>query len=652
MRRVAAGYMMVAAVAALVSGAVEWHARSNTAILKAEFRASSSARAAEGVRIIDQSISGIYQNLRTLASLPALRDISRHAENLSPEARATFQLIYNNLASSVSVSEVYVVPASFDPERIDAATGRGEEPVIMFDELILNAGSKISPEQRALDPRSVRESVKLGPPEVEIHEYRQLATQISWFKANHPDLSRIKGLSVPLISGSEVITCDNTFFISSLSDDDRKGIIFSVPYFGADGRLAGVVSAIILTRALRDLLPSPDQALVNSANGVLIMSGGAGPHMLAARDAIAEANPDPTLLYSEVSALPTADARSPWTVWTGYDNQRFYGGPEYQSLQKLRWGGHGLALLLLIAGALCWHLIGRDMRKSRVAAIRLTRARDEAKALAQQFQSVNDDIARLNHELNDKVSALQVAQDEIVRKGRLAQLGQLTATVAHELRNPMGTVRTTAYLLKRKLKDRAVEFEPLLARIDSGIGRCDDIIAQLLDYARSKKPDISAVKIDDWIESVIGEEAQHLPEQVAIDCQLGTGGAAASFDPDRMRRALNNLMNNATEAMVGKPGAPPKTPTAAPMISIRSRITARGVEITVSDNGPGMAEEILDKVREPLFTTKNFGTGLGIPAVERILELHGGGLDIQSAPGKGASFTAWFPFVPAQAEAA
>lgn len=71
----------------------------------------------------------------------------------------------------------------------------------MFDELILNAGSKLSAEQRALDPQSVKEAAKVGPPEVEIHEYHQLASQVGWFKANYPDLSRIKGLDVPLISG-------------------------------------------------------------------------------------------------------------------------------------------------------------------------------------------------------------------------------------------------------------------------------------------------------------------------------------------------------------------------------------------------------------------------------------------------------------------
>jgi len=91
---------------------------------------------------------------------------------------------------------------------------------------------------------------------------------------------------------------------------------------------------------------------------------------------------------------------------------------------------------------------------------------------------------------------------------------------------------------------------------------------------------------------------------------------------------------------------------ANPAIRITTRLTERGVEISVSDNGPGMDGDTHDKVREPLFTTKNFGNGLGVPAVERILELHGGGLEIRSTIGQGATLTAWFPVVQSGEKAA
>ncbi len=110
-----------------------------------------------------------------------------------------------------------------------------------------------------------------------------------------------------------------------------------------------------------------------------------------------------------------------------------------------------------------------------------------------------------------------------------------------------------------------------------------------------------------------------------------------------MRRVIVNLLSNASEAMVGKGDDPSKFAVSDPRIRVATKAGPRGVEIVVSDNGPGMAPEVLEKILDPLFTTKTFGTGLGLPAVEKILHEHGGDLIVESTPGQGAKFTAWFP---------
>jgi signal transduction histidine kinase len=104
--------------------------------------------------------------------------------------------------------------------------------------------------------------------------------------------------------------------------------------------------------------------------------------------------------------------------------------------------------------------------------------------------------------------------------------------------------------------------------------------------------------------------------------------------------------------MVGKGDDASKFACASPTIVVATQLTPRGVEISVTDNGPGIAEENIEKILEPLFTTKNFGTGLGLPAVQKIMEQHGGGLDVMSKPGEGARFTAWMPLQRLQQEAA
>jgi signal transduction histidine kinase len=250
---------------------------------------------------------------------------------------------------------------------------------------------------------------------------------------------------------------------------------------------------------------------------------------------------------------------------------------------------------------------------------------------------------KLNLELEDNLKRLNEAQDELVKKGRLEQLGQLTATVAHELRNPLGAVRTSAYLMERKLAGKGLGVEPQLLRISHGILRCDNIITQLLDFSRTKQLDTLPGNLDQWIESLVCEEAGKLPSAVQVTCETGLGGRMVPFDSARLLRAVTNLLANAAEAMVGKGDDPAKFSTASPRIVISTRLVGEEALITVADNGPGIAAENIEKVREPLFTTKSFGTGLGIPAVEQIAKQHGGKLEIESVLGEGARFTLCLP---------
>jgi signal transduction histidine kinase len=267
------------------------------------------------------------------------------------------------------------------------------------------------------------------------------------------------------------------------------------------------------------------------------------------------------------------------------------------------------------------------------------------------LQTVNDQVTRLNAELSENIQKLKDTQDEMVKAGRMAQLGQLTATVAHELRNPLAAVRTSAFVLDRKVKGKGLGVEQQLMRIDNGVVRCDNIISQLLDFARTRPAQYKRHEFDSWIAKIVEEEAAKLPDSINIECLLGLGGLEAAFDADRLSRCIINLISNASEAMVGKADASVAM-VEVPVIKIATRRTSRGIEFSVADNGPGISAENLKKIKEPLFTTKTYGTGLGLPAVEKILEQHNGGLDVTSRPGEGACFTAWFPLTQIEEEAA
>jgi signal transduction histidine kinase len=269
-----------------------------------------------------------------------------------------------------------------------------------------------------------------------------------------------------------------------------------------------------------------------------------------------------------------------------------------------------------------------------------------------ELEAANVNVTNLNVELASNIQRLKEAQDEIVRKGKLAQLGQLTATVAHEIRNPLGSVKTALYLVERKVEGKGLALEKQLERINNGIRRCDKIITELLDFARSKSLQQGFVSIDEWVQAIVNEEAKNLPPIVQISCDLGLGDIKASFDPDRMRRVIINLLSNASEAMVGNGKCAGEFVIQEPKIVVTTRLVSNNIEITVADNGPGISDENMQRIREPLFTTKSFGVGLGLPEVEKILEHHEGGLRIKSKLGEGAAMTAWFPFAKLERRAA
>lgn len=298
--------------------------------------------------------------------------------------------------------------------------------------------------------------------------------------------------------------------------------------------------------------------------------------------------------------------------------------------------------------------IARSIETLRLASLEKQRLEKEAAearksrdteraAEGLRLKLANEHITTLYDDLNLALQELQKAGDENIRKGKLAQLGQLTATVAHEIRNPLGAIKTAAYLVEHKVKDKNLGLAPALQRMNNAVKRCDQIITELLDFTRTKSIDATSQPLDEWIEDLVEEERRNLPAELSIVLELKTANQPIIFDTARMQRVLINFLSNGSEAMLGKntDGNFEKTPNAT--LTITTRLVDGNVEIECSDNGPGILPENIAKIREPLFTTKSFGVGLGIPAVENILEQHDGGLRIESEPGQGATFTAWFP---------
>ncbi len=572
--------------------------------------------------------SALNDNLGTLSFLPSVRKIDRHGFNLGPDGRETIQQVYNNLAKNVAVTKVYIVPADFDAKNLDLETGRPEEPILTLDQTLIRSKSP--------DIGSVPTSPPV-PAASQTLEFQQVQKQLQWFKINYPEIQRLKTSAVPMVSEPEVVTSGNANTIKLLLDSDRAGLVFSVPFFDQDGKLAGSVSAIILSSVLRGITENEDYSLISPLAEYISAPFPRDKNiklMLRAADSI----PAATTIYSETATINTNDVRGMWQLHLKYPAIDYYSDPHFRAIRVFEYGSYAALGLFTLLG-MGWHRSN-------------TRRAQDMKESARALQLVNDDITRLNVDLAENLKQLHEAHAEIIKKGKLAQMGQLVATVAHEIRNPLSAVRTTAFLLRRKLGDHAVIVDDQLLRIDNSVARCDAVITQFLDYAKSHQLEYQESDFDNWVVKLVEEEAQKLPTAVAIECDLGLEGISVAFDQARLSRVLINLMSNASEAMVGNGNDPAKFATQAPKITVVTRQCARGIEIDICDNGPGIAEDHIAKVMEPLFTTKSFGTGLGLPAVMQVLEQHGGGLNVNGGLGKGATFTAWIPLNPPQVQAA
>ncbi len=220
-----------------------------------------------------------------------------------------------------------------------------------------------------------------------------------------------------------------------------------------------------------------------------------------------------------------------------------------------------------------------------------------------------------------------------------ATLGQLTATVTQELRNPLGVIRPSTFVAHDGLNGATPRVQRALEPIDRSVIRCDRIIDELLDFTRISEHEPEPTALDDWLAGVLAE--QTLPAGVVLRREFGLPEAVVAFDRDRFRRAVINVFDNACHAMLCEGHADAEA--AAYRLTVRTRERAKRIEVVFEDQGPGIAPDVYEKIFEPLYSTKGFGVGLGLTVVQQVMTQHGGGVDIESEPGQGTRVCPWLP---------
>jgi len=259
------------------------------------------------------------------------------------------------------------------------------------------------------------------------------------------------------------------------------------------------------------------------------------------------------------------------------------------------------------------------------------------------LKRVEEELAKHRDHLEvlvaQRTQELEAAQQELIRKERLATLGQLTATVSHELRNPLGASVLSLHTLKRLIKGDNRLVKEMFERLERNILRCDHIIDELLDFTRVSNFSLTHKCMDAWLLELL--EEQHAPEGLSVKLNLCLNDLVLRIDPDHLRRAVINVFENARHSMLKAEDPGELRPGAT--ITVSSRQFKDRIEVSIQDQGHGIPADVLPNIFEPLFSTKSFGVGLGLPTVKRIMEQHGGGIDIETEAGKGTSVILWLP---------
>jgi two-component system, NtrC family, sensor kinase len=278
---------------------------------------------------------------------------------------------------------------------------------------------------------------------------------------------------------------------------------------------------------------------------------------------------------------------------------------------------------------------------------------EEIYELASAFEVMRERLGSATQNLEIKVEErtrqLQAAQKKLLHNDRLASLGQLSASVAHEINNPISGVLNLSMLLQRMLKDDGVpparleEFRKYLGQVTSETTRVGRIVSDLLAFSRRSKPQRAPADLNRIVRSTLSL-VQHKMKlsNVEVETRLRDDLPAAHCDASQVQQVVLNLLLNAAEATQTK---------AERRVVVETAVEPCAVTLTVSDNGEGIPSENLSKIFDPFFTTKSDGkgVGLGLAVSYGIIQAHGGDIEVRSQPGQGTTFSVSLPLEAAAA---
>ena len=254
-----------------------------------------------------------------------------------------------------------------------------------------------------------------------------------------------------------------------------------------------------------------------------------------------------------------------------------------------------------------------------------------------------DELGLLAREFNAMAASLGRQREELRRAERLAAVGRISAQITHEIRNPLNAIGLNAELLAEELEQGrpTAEARQLVDAISREVDRLNGVAEEYLRFARLPKPSLGGQDLNEVIGSLLDFLAPELRAAgVELVRELAPGSLGVRADEGQLRAVFLNLLRNSREAMAG-----------GGKVTIRTRRAGEAVEAEVADTGGGIPPEVLTRIFEPFYSTKERGTGLGLAFVHQVMKEHGGSIRCESAAGRGTTFTLRLPADEERAEA-
>jgi signal transduction histidine kinase len=274
-----------------------------------------------------------------------------------------------------------------------------------------------------------------------------------------------------------------------------------------------------------------------------------------------------------------------------------------------------LALGMIALMTLLSYLIARSITMPIQHLVDHTRILASGDLSQKAVVKSHDEIGRLAGAFNDMTDQLRESEEKILHSAKLALTGQLAARVAHDIRNPLSSIKMQAQLLRNKLAPGQANRDSLAAILHE-IDRVEWVVQGLLDLARPGKLHLEKMDVADVLNDALALTAAQMNHRhINVEKRFESGTPLIELDPDRLRQAFLNVLMNASEAMPGG---------GTILAVIGTEGDGTGVQIEISDDGDGLSEANRDKVFDPFFTTKREGVGLGLVNTKSIVERHGG----------------------------